>query len=111
MRHHTAPHLLHAALRQVLGDHVHQKGSLVAPDRLRFDYTHFEAPAREPLAAVEGLVNGWVLDDREVTTQVLPLEQARALGAMALFGEKYGAEVRVVTVNGAPGAPAVSPEL
>ncbi len=111
MRHHTATHLLHAALRQVLGDHVHQKGSLVAPDRLRFDYTHFEAPAREPLAAVEGLVNGWVLDDREVTTQVLPLEQARALGAMALFGEKYGAEVRVVTVNGAPGAPAVSREL
>ena len=111
MRHHTATHLLHAALRQVLGDHVHQKGSLVAPDRLRFDYTHFEAPAREPLAAVEGLVNDWILHNREVGTQVLPLEQARALGAMALFGEKYGAEVRVVTVPGEAGGPVVSREL
>jgi alanyl-tRNA synthetase len=111
MRHHTATHLLHAALRQVLGDHVHQKGSLVAPDRLRFDYTHFEAPPREALAAIEALVNGWVLEDREVTTEVLPLERAKALGAMALFGEKYGAEVRVVTVAGAQGGPVVSREL
>ncbi len=111
MRHHTATHLLHAALRQVLGDHVHQKGSLVAADRLRFDYTHFEAPAREPLAAVERLVNGWVLDNREVSAQVLPLEQAKALGAMALFGEKYGAEVRVITVAGPAGGPPVSREL
>ena len=111
MRHHTATHLLHAALRGVLGEHVHQKGSLVAPDRLRFDYTHFEAPAREQLAAIERLVNGWVLDNREVGWQILPLEQAKALGAMALFGEKYGAEVRVVTVAGDPGGPAVSREL
>ena len=111
MRHHTATHLLHAALRQVLGDHVHQKGSLVAPDRLRFDYTHFEAPAREPLAAVEAMVNDWVLENHEVGAQVLPLDQARALGAMALFGEKYGAEVRMVTVAGAPGGPALSREL
>jgi len=111
MRHHTATHLLHAALRQVLGDHVHQKGSLVAPDRLRFDYTHFEAPAREPLAAVERLVNGWVLENHEVGAQVLPLEQARSLGAMALFGEKYGSEVRVITVAGAAGGPVVSREL
>ena len=111
MRHHTATHLLHAALRQVLGEHVQQKGSLVAPDRLRFDYAHFEAPPREALATVEDLVNGWVLDNREVSAQVLPLEQAKALGAMALFGEKYGAEVRVITVTGAPGGPVVSREL
>ena len=111
MRHHTATHLLHAALRQVLGEHVQQKGSLVAPDRLRFDYAHFEAPPREALATVEDLVNGWALDNREVSAQVLPLEQAKALGAMALFGEKYGAEVRVITVTGAPGGPVVSREL
>jgi alanyl-tRNA synthetase len=111
MRHHTATHLLHAALRQVLGDHVHQKGSLVAPDRLRFDYTHFEAPPREPLAAIETQVNNWVLENHEVGTQVLPLDQARSLGAMALFGEKYGSEVRMVTVAGGKDGPPVSREL
>jgi alanyl-tRNA synthetase len=100
MRHHTATHLLHAALRQTLGTHVRQAGSLVAPDRLRFDYTHFEAPTPEQLRGIERLVMEWVLRNREVTWEILPIDQAKQLGAMALFGEKYGAEVRVVTVPG-----------
>jgi alanyl-tRNA synthetase len=108
MRHHTATHLLHAALRNRLGTHVRQAGSLVAPDRLRFDYTHFEAPSREQLDAIERMVAEWVLRNREVRWEVMPLDKAKALGAMALFGEKYGAEVRVVTVDGvdAAGIPA-----
>ncbi len=104
MRHHTATHLLHAALRKNLGEHVRQAGSLVAPDRLRFDYAHFEAPSRDQLAAIEHLVNEWVLRNTGVSWTIMPIEQARALGAMALFGEKYGAEVRVVTVDGVPEA-------
>jgi len=100
MRHHTATHLLHAALRQRLGTHVRQAGSLVAPDRLRFDYTHFEAPEPAQLAAIERMVVDWTLANREVSWQVMPIEQAKAQGAMALFGEKYGAEVRMVTVPG-----------
>jgi alanyl-tRNA synthetase len=100
MRHHTATHLVHAALRQALGPHVRQAGSLVAPERLRFDYTHFEAPSAEQLEGIERLVNEWILRNREVSWQVMPIDQAKALGAMALFGEKYGAEVRVVTVPG-----------
>ncbi|MBI1796330.1 MAG: alanine--tRNA ligase [Candidatus Eisenbacteria bacterium] len=100
MRHHTATHLLHAALRQTLGTHVRQAGSLVAPDRLRFDYTHFEAPSDEQLRAIERRIVEWVLRNREVSWEVMPIDQAKQLGAMALFGEKYGAEVRVVTVPG-----------
>jgi alanyl-tRNA synthetase len=100
MRHHTATHLLHAALRKELGSHVHQAGSLVAPDRLRFDYAHFEPPSREKLAAIEDLVNEWVLRNPEVTWGILPIQRAKEMGAMALFGEKYGAEVRMVTVPG-----------
>ena len=100
MRHHTATHLLHAALRQELGTHVRQAGSLVAPDRLRFDYAHFEAPPREKLAAIEELVNEWVLRNTEVTWEIMPIARAKEMGAMALFGEKYGAEVRMVTVPG-----------
>jgi len=100
MRHHTATHLLHAALRQTLGTHVRQAGSLVAPDRLRFDYTHFEAPAPELLQGIEHLVMEWILRNREVAWEVMPIEQAKQTGAMALFGEKYGAQVRVVTVAG-----------
>jgi alanyl-tRNA synthetase len=100
MRHHTATHLLHAALRSTLGTHVQQAGSLVAPDRLRFDYRHFEAPSREQLATIEKTVAEWVLRDREVRWQVMPIAEAKALGAMALFGEKYGSEVRMVTVDG-----------
>jgi len=101
-RHHTATHLLHAALRRTLGTHVRQAGSLVAPDRLRFDYTHFEAPEPAQLAEIEALVAGWVRADRSVRWDILPLEEAKRRGAMALFGEKYGAEVRMVTVDGAP---------
>ncbi len=99
-RHHTATHLLHAALRSELGAHARQAGSLVAPDRLRFDYTHFEAPGAEQLARIEHRVNEWVLANRDVKWEVLPLDEARSRGAMALFGEKYGAEVRMVTVEG-----------
>ena len=100
MRHHTATHLLHSVLRAELGTHVRQAGSLVAPDRLRFDYSHFEAPSREQLELVENRINQWVLADRDVRWEILPLEEARRRGAMALFGEKYGAEVRMVTVEG-----------
>lgn len=103
-RHHTATHLLHAALRRALGTHVRQAGSLVAPDRLRFDYTHFEAPSREQLERIEREVNEWVLANREVSWKVMPIAEAKAQGAMALFGEKYGAEVRMVTVEGVPEA-------
>jgi alanyl-tRNA synthetase len=104
MRHHTATHLLHALLRAELGPHVRQAGSLVAPDRLRFDYSHFEAPKEEQLERIERRVNDWVLANREVHWEILPLEEARERGAMALFGEKYGAEVRMVTVDGVPDA-------
>ncbi len=103
-RHHTATHLLHAALRTVLGEHVHQAGSLVAPDRLRFDYTHFESPTPLQSAMVEGRVNDWVLANVEVSGREMPLAEAKALGAMALFGEKYGERVRMVTVEGVPDA-------
>jgi alanyl-tRNA synthetase len=102
LRHHTATHLLHAALRTALGTHVRQAGSLVAPDRLRFDYTHFESPSREQLEGIGHRVNDWVLANREVRWQILPIAEAKARGAMALFGEKYGAEVRLVTVEGVP---------
>ena len=103
MRHHTATHLLHAALRAVLGEHVRQAGSLVAPDRLRFDYTHFEAPSAGQLARIEERVNEWVLADREVALGGhADRRRRRRSGAMALFGEKYGAEVRMVTVAGVP---------
>ncbi|MBE3577085.1 MAG: alanine--tRNA ligase [Limnochordales bacterium] len=98
-RNHTATHLLHKALRVVLGDHVRQAGSLVAPDRLRFDFSHNRPLTREELEAIEDLVNIQVMADIPVTTEVLPLEEALKTGAMALFGEKYGEEVRVVSVG------------
>jgi alanyl-tRNA synthetase len=110
MRHHTATHLLHAALRSALGTHVRQAGSLVAPDRLRFDYTHFEHTTAEQIEAIERRVVEWVLRNVEVTWRVMPLEQAKRAGAMALFGEKYGAEVRVVTVAGVE-SEAIPPSL
>jgi alanyl-tRNA synthetase len=98
MRNHTATHLLHAALRQVLGTHVKQAGSVVEPPRLRFDFTHYAAMDKAEIEEVERLVNDQILRNSGVETKVLPLEQAVATGAMALFGEKYGDQVRVVSV-------------
>ncbi|GAC1690067.1 MAG: alanine--tRNA ligase [Gemmatimonadaceae bacterium] len=99
-RNHTATHLLHAALRSVLGDHVHQAGSLVAPERLRFDFTHHGPVGAEQLSDVESLVNRWIWSAVEVTVEEKPYKEALATGAMALFGEKYGDVVRVVSVPG-----------
>ena len=96
---HSATHLMHAALRQVLGDHVSQKGSLVNEHYLRFDFSHFEAVSAEQLRAVERLVNEQIRDNTPVRTQVMDLEQAKAKGAMALFGEKYDQQVRVLTMG------------
>ena len=99
MRAHSATHLLHAALRKVLGDHVHQAGSLVEPDRLRFDFTHFSAMTGEELLEVARIVNHEILKGDAVSTEVMGLEAARAKGAQALFGEKYGESVRVVSMG------------
>ena len=100
MRAHSATHLLDKALRTVLGDHVQQAGSLVEPDRLRFDFTHFSAVTPEELRKVEELVNDAVLEGYPVHVDELPIEEARKKGAVALFGEKYGAVVRVVDMGG-----------
>jgi alanyl-tRNA synthetase len=99
-RNHTATHLLQAALRQVLGTHVKQAGSVVEPERLRFDFTHYAAMDLAELEEVERLINLEILRNTSVETNVMPLDQAISTGAMALFGEKYGDEVRVVTVPG-----------
>jgi alanyl-tRNA synthetase len=96
---HTATHLLHAALRQRLGTHVRQAGSYVGPDKLRFDFTHGQGLTEEELHAVEDAVNGWILQDQPVHALTTTLEEARRLGAMALFGEKYGDVVRMVEVG------------
>ena len=98
-RAHTATHLLDAALVKVLGDHVHQAGSLVEPDRLRFDFTHFEGITPQQLNEVEDLVNDAILDGLTITTEELPLDEAKARGAVATFGEKYSQTVRVVTMG------------
>lgn len=100
MRNHTCAHLLQAALREVLGDHVHQAGQLVDADRLRFDFAHFSAVTASELAKIEVLVNEKILSAIAVSMTEMPIEEARKLGAMALFGEKYGEVVRVVSVGG-----------
>jgi alanyl-tRNA synthetase len=99
MRNHTGTHLLHAALRTVLGTHVKQAGSVVEPSRLRFDFTHYTAMDQDELAEVERLMNQHILANREVVTDVMDLDQALQTGAMALFGEKYGDRVRVVKIG------------
>jgi alanyl-tRNA synthetase len=96
---HSATHLLHEALRQVLGDHIAQRGSLVAPDRLRFDFVHPKPITPEELARVEDIANDVVLENDEVTTRLMAVDDAREAGARALFGEKYGDEVRVVSMG------------
>ncbi len=98
-RAHSATHLLHKALRTVLGDHVHQAGSLVEPDHLRFDFTHFAAMKADEIASVERMVNEAVLEGYDVHVNEMPVDEARSLGAMALFGEKYGSTVRVVDMG------------
>ncbi len=99
-RNHTVTHLLHKALKNVLGGHVNQAGSLVTPERLRFDFTHVSAMTPDELSRVEDEVNAAILLDAPVVTEVMPIEAARSKGATALFGEKYGDEVRVVEVPG-----------
>jgi alanyl-tRNA synthetase len=98
-RNHTATHLLHAALRETLGTHVKQAGSVVAPNFLRFDFTHYQALSEAEIAAIEDLVNRRILQNEPVSTDLLPLEEAMRSGAMALFGEKYGSTVRVLSVG------------
>ncbi len=97
--HHSATHLLHAALRQVLGEHVQQKGSMVSPERLRFDFSHYESVSRDQLRLIEQLVNDQVRGNDAVETNVMAIDEAMASGAMALFGEKYGDKVRVLRMG------------
>src|SRR5205085_2606726 len=96
---HSATHLLHEALRQVLGDHIAQRGSLVAPDRLRFDFVHPKPITADEMSRIEDIANDVVLENDEVTTRLMGVDEAREAGARALFGEKYGDEVRVVSMG------------
>ena len=99
-RNHTATHLVHAALREVLGTHVKQAGSVVAPNYLRFDFTHYQPISADEIRQIEDLVNHYILQNEPVTTNVMAIEEAMETGAMALFGEKYGSAVRVLSVGG-----------
>ncbi|MEP7150010.1 MAG: alanine--tRNA ligase-related protein [Acidobacteriota bacterium] len=98
-RNHTATHLVHAALREVLGTHIKQAGSVVAPNYLRFDFTHYQPMAEEQIAEIEDLVNRYILENQPVNTNIQGIEEAMRGGAMALFGEKYGTDVRVLSVG------------
>jgi alanyl-tRNA synthetase len=99
-RNHTATHLVHAALKEVLGTHVKQAGSVVAPNYLRFDFTHYQPISESELKEIEDLVNRYILENHPVTTNVMAIEEAMRSGAVALFGEKYGSAVRVLSVGG-----------
>ncbi|WP_028510090.1 alanine--tRNA ligase [Ruminococcus sp. NK3A76] len=107
MRNHSCAHLLQAALRQVLGDHVHQAGQLVDSKRLRFDFSHFSAMTEEEILKVESIVNMWIMSGLDITMQEMPIAEAQKLGAMALFGEKYGETVRVVTMGSSDNAASI----
>ncbi len=98
-RNHTATHLVHAALREVLGTHVKQAGSVVAPNYLRFDFTHYQPMTEEQISEIEDLVNRYILENHPVNTNIMAIEEAMRGGAMALFGEKYGSDVRVLSVG------------
>ena len=100
MRAHSATHLLQKALKSVLGDHVHQAGSLVEPDRLRFDFSHYSAVTAEEMAKIDSIVQAAVLEGYGISVKEMPIEEAKAMGAMALFSEKYGDTVRVVNMGG-----------
>src|SRR5262249_14797066 len=99
MTHHSATHLLHAALRNVLGNHVRQAGSLVTPEKLRFDFSHFEPVSKERLTEIEDMVNAQIRQNLMVTTAILPYDQAIKEGALAFFGDKYGDLVRVLKMG------------
>ncbi|MEI6805440.1 MAG: alanine--tRNA ligase [Myxococcaceae bacterium] len=98
-RHHSVTHLLHSALRQKFGEHLTQKGSLVSADKLRFDFSHFEAITPSQILEIENQVNNWILENKPAHTEIMPIAEAKQKGAMALFGEKYGNEVRVVDIG------------
>jgi len=100
MRAHSATHLLQKALKSVLGDHVHQAGSLVEPDRLRFDFSHYSAVTPEELAKIDAMVQSAILEGYGIDIREMPIDEAKAMGAMALFSEKYGDTVRVVNMSG-----------
>jgi alanyl-tRNA synthetase len=110
-RNHTATHLLHRVLKDVVGAHVQQKGSLVAPDRLRFDFSHTKPLTETEIAEIEARLNRWIVENTEARTEVQDLEAAKASGAVAMFGEKYDAKVRVLDVPGVASVPAGSKEL